>query len=113
MALSRFLKYAGVAALTFYFTYTYYDPVNRFVNKVRYIGVKTETGFVEKDHAFNLRLRLEKNRKGNLETYLLNFSEAMPVYSRNNNLLIGTSQQVFDGLTQQEKRTLCSRMLRR
>lgn len=89
-------------------TFAFHDQIQDFVYSVRYYLNREEPGFVTKDQGFHLKFGYEINGKTNLETYLRNYTQRLPVYRRENGLMTGSAPYNFSNFTYEEKTELCS-----
>lgn len=89
-------------------TYALHDKIERFIHDIRFYTAKEELGFIQKDQAFDLKFVYERNGKGNLETKVKNYAQILPVYSRENGIMIGASSYNFSNFTYEEKKKACS-----
>jgi len=105
-------KYTILTLGISYLTYNSHDKINHFINNVKFYTHFTEEGFVKKDHGFDLRLVYELNGKGNLETYVKSYSSNLPVFQRNNGIMIGSPEYNFSNFTYDEASELCKSKLK-
>jgi len=91
-----------------YGMYNVYSDIERFLNETLFYFTETEDGFVKKKNAFNLSFIYEKNNKGNLETYLRDYTNRIPVFERENGLMVGTAKYNYSNFTKEERKLVCS-----
>ena len=89
-------------------TYALHDKIERFIHDIRFYTAKEELGFVPKEQAFDLKFTYERNGKGSLETHVKNYTQNLPVYSRENGIMVGTPNYNFSNFTYEEKKKACS-----
>ena len=104
----HWLKWPAVTIMAGYLTYQAHDNIERFVNGVMFYTAEAAEGFVDKEHAFRLKLHFERNGAGNLETYVLSYSDKLPAYKRLNGIMVGDAQYNFYNFNKHEKSLLCS-----
>lgn len=110
--ISRILKETIKLGLTGLFiatlTYTHSDKINNLVNTVKYSFIESETGYVKKEQALDLKIKYERNGRNNLETYIKTYNQKLPVYERQNGIMIGDALYLFSNFTEEERRDSCS-----
>ncbi len=110
--LFKFARYAAkLTATTFivgWLTYANHHSINRFISGVRFYFAESETGFVKKEHSFDLRFSYELNGRSNLETYVNNYTAKLPVYIRSNGILIGSAEYNASNFISEELAKICS-----
>lgn len=89
-------------------TYTHSDKINNLLNTVRYSFIESEQGYVKKEQALDLKIKYERNGKNNLETYTKTYNQKLPIYERQNGIMIGDSFYLFSNFTEEEKSDVCS-----
>ena len=102
------LKWPLITLGIVYMTYTSHEGLERFVNGVKYYHADAEEGFVDKETAFRLDLEYNRNRRGNLETYVRVYGETLPIYMRRNGILVGDAKYTFGSFNSKERAVLCS-----
>lgn len=100
-------KWTTTALIIGYLTYISHAEINRAVNNIRFLVNESEKEFVQKEQALDLSVEHELNGIGNLETYLLNYSQRLPIYIRRNGAMTGDAEYNFSNFTEKEKRKLC------
>jgi hypothetical protein len=88
--------------------YAYHSNIEKFVNGFKYSNYKSELGFVEKDMAMNLEIGYQINKKGYIETYLKVHNDKIPLYMRDNGIMVGDSEYCFGNINSKERKILCS-----
>src|SRR3989344_4709153 len=83
-------------------TYVAHDDIEKAVRHARFYFNNAEEGFVSKEHAFDLKIIHRINGKGNLETYLKNYSDRLPVYKGRNGITIGNPSYNFSNFSTKE-----------
>ncbi|HIH26364.1 hypothetical protein J4476_00405 [Candidatus Woesearchaeota archaeon] len=109
MSLFRYVtatKWTAKALLIAYATYACHHEIEKAVNTVEFYFSKSEPGYVRKEQALNLEIVHELNGKGNLETYVKNYSQRLPVYIRENGIIVGDSDYNISNLTEKERSLL-------
>src|SRR3989344_9472958 len=101
-------KWTITSIIVGWITYANHDSISRTVNNARYYFSDNEEGFVDKNHAFDLRFSYERNGKGNLETYIQNYTSKLPVYMRENGILVGSAEYNFSNFIGDERKKVCS-----
>ena len=95
-------KWTSKALLIAYATYVCHHEIEMAVNRIKYYYHKPEGEYVGKEQAYNLEIYYEINGKGNLETYVKNYSERLPVLIRENGIMVGTPEYVLSNLEDKE-----------
>ena len=90
-----------------YIIYSAYEKIDQFLKEAEFYFNDPEPGFVSKLESFHLDFIHEKNSKGNLETYLRNYTQRLPVLSRNNGITIVSPEYNFLNFTSEEREYLC------
>lgn len=90
-----------------YLTYAHADRIESAVNTIKYTFIESETAFVKKEQALDLKIKYERNGRNNLETYLKTYNQKLPVYERQNGLMIGEPSYLFSNLIDEERNDLC------
>ena len=88
-------------------TYNCHQEINKIVNDIKFYLNKSEPGFVEREQAFDLEINYKLNGKGNLETYLENYSEKLSILSRYEGVMVGSAEYNYKNFTENERATLC------
>ena len=102
------VKWSATTLIVCWLTYSNYSSISRAINNSKFYFSESESGFVPKDHAFDLRFNHERNGKGNLETYLGSYNSRLPIYMRSEGIMIGNADYNFSNFTVEEKSRLCS-----
>lgn len=89
-------------------TYAHADKITTTLNTIKYTFTEPETDFVKKEQALDLKIIYERNGKGNLETFLRTYNQKLPVYQRQEGLMIGTSEYLAKNFSKEEKGILCA-----
>ncbi len=89
-------------------TYAHSDKLNNLINTVRYSFIESEQNYVKKEQALDLKIKYERNGKNNLETYIKTYNQKLPVYERQNGLLIGEPLYLFSNFTGEERKDVCA-----
>ena len=103
------LKWTTTTLITGYLTYASHSEIKKTVNSVRFLANESETGFVRKEQALDISVENELNGKGNLETYLSNYSQKLPIYIRRNGAMAGNAEYNFSNFTDKERSRLCKK----
>ena len=97
-----------IATLLLGFTfYNSYNIIEYVIKEMEFYFIKVENGFINKREGLNLRFAYEENKKGNLETYLRDYTERFPVFERKNGIMVGTPEYNFHNFTSEERKNLC------
>ena len=103
----RYLRKAATVAGIVYFTYISHSKIEKTLNNIKYVYTASEQGFVEKEQAFDLKINYEINGKGNLETYLKNYTQLLPLQKRELGIMVGDASYNFHNFTAEEVKALC------
>jgi len=87
--------------------YSNHRRIEYTVNRVWFALNRAEDGYIEKNRALRLRIHYEINENGGLETYLVSRFEPLPIYKRENGIMVGTPEYNFNNFTDREKAYLC------
>lgn len=101
------MKWSLATACAAYLGYANAKKIDQVVLEVKYATVEAEKAFVAKDQALDLRLSYQRNSAGNLETYLVSFNQKLPIYLREQGLVLGDSAYLLENLTKHEQARLC------
>lgn len=106
--LKETIKFGLTGAFIASLTYTHSDKINNLVNTVRYSFIESEQSYVKKEQALDLKIKYQRNGKNNLETYIKTYNQKLPVYERQNGLLIGEPLYLFSNFTEEERKEVCA-----
>ncbi len=101
-------KYTAMTLFIGYLTYNCHNHISKFINNIKFYTNSTEDGFINKNHGFDLKIDYQINGKGNLETYVRNYSNNLPIFERANGIMIGSSDYNFSNLNYDEASRLCN-----
>jgi hypothetical protein len=101
-------KWGVTSIFIAYATYVCADKIDNTMNTVKYAFVETEPGFVKKEQALDMKVKYERNGKNNLETYIKTYNQKVPVYIRENGVMIGDADYLFSNFSDMEKERVCS-----
>ena len=99
-------KWTSKALLIAIATYTCHSEIERFVKTIEFYSHKSEIGYVRKDQALDLEIVHELNGKGNLETYVKNYSQMLPVFIGESGIVVGTKEYNMSNLDDIDINTL-------
>lgn len=105
--LKEIIKIGVTGIFIAYLTYVHADRIENAVNTIKYTFIESETTFVKKEQALDMKIKYERNGRNNLETYVKTYNQKFPVYERQNGLMIGESSYLFSNLTEEERNELC------
>ena len=106
--LIRYALKATASAVVFgALTYIYHEPIDRFVNDIIFYTNEAEEEFVDREHSFHLRIERMVNGRGNLETYVESYSQKLPVFMREDGIMLGTARYNYKNFTVEERVELC------
>ncbi len=105
------MKWPITALLISSLTYSFHDQIQKFMREVRFYSTDTEKGFIPKEQALDLKFNYGKNGRANLETYLSNYTQELPVYKREHGTMVGSAEYNFSNFTYKEKNSLCSKKI--
>ena len=108
MTLGKIVRWSVTTAAAVYMGYANAPRINNMMREAKYASADAEPGFVEKDHAFGLKVVYQRNGKGNLETYLVSFNQRLPVQMRASGLVVGDGSYLWKSLTKEEREYGCS-----
>jgi len=107
----KLLKYAmrltATTALIGSLTYYYHHDIDKVVNDIKFYLNNSEHGFVPREQSFDLKISRELNGKANLETYVENYSQKLPVLIRQQGIMLGTPEYNYSNFTEAERDLLC------
>lgn len=108
--LKRTIKWSVTGLFGAYLAYTNADKISSILNETKYSLTESEPGFVKKEQALGIKIVYERNSKGNLETYLKTYDEKLPIYQRQEGILVGNNEYLFKNFSDKEKAAICSRV---
>ncbi len=94
-------------------TYALHDDISKLIHRVEFYNAKAEPSFVPKEQAFDLTFIYEKNGRANLETEVKNYTQLLPVYSREHGIMVGSAAYNFSNFNSGERSKACSKKIAR
>lgn len=102
------IKFTVTSLCVAVMTYTHADKITNTLNTVKYTFTEPELGYAKKEQALDLKIIYERNGKGNLETYLRTYNQKLPVFQRQEGLIIGNPKYLAKNFAPEELTELCS-----
>ncbi|MBS3167797.1 hypothetical protein J4216_01595 [Candidatus Woesearchaeota archaeon] len=92
-------------------TYSYHENIESIINRVKSIPYEAEPGFPTKEQGRNIGVLGVINFNSRYELYLNFYQRRIPIYLREDGLMVGDPDYTFEKFTEEEKRRLVFRWM--